>query len=315
MKKVYQYSDEGIFLNSYNSQTEAANIFNIDEGTIRKAIKNNTLTKGYYWSNDMQSNYLDDIPKETLESAKSKILLLDIEVSATIAYTFPVYKAYIKPEQIIEDWYVLCWSAKWLNDSNIIEGNIGSDEDDFNIIAEIWNLLDEAEIVVTHNVKFDVNKLNTRFLLHGFTPPSPYKVFCTLKSARKNFGFTYNKLDYLAKQLGSDGKYHTDFKLWIDCMARDLKALKLMQEYCNKDVLELEKVYLKIRSWDNQHPTVSILNESPELACTKCGSSNIEYSKDTYTNTRVYKLYRCNDCNGWSRSRVSENKINVLISK
>jgi len=46
-------------------------------------------------------------------------------------------------------------------------------EDDSGILREIWKMLDEADIVITQNGrKFDQKKLNARFILNGFKPPS-----------------------------------------------------------------------------------------------------------------------------------------------
>lgn len=250
---------------------------------------------------------------------KAKILLFDLETSPIISYHWNTRKQFIMPEQIIRDWTILTYAAKWLNDDTIYEGNAFEEEDldDFEIVSQLWSLVDECDILIAHNLKrFDKQKLNARFLYHGLPPTSPYKMVDTLEEARQNFGTTYHKLDYLAKFIGSDGKMeHSGFDLWKKCMDGDEESQKIMIDYNRKDVIELEKVYLALRSWDSRHPSVSIFNEDPSLACTKCGSHKLEYIKDTYTNTRVFKLYRCEDCGGYSRSRTSENKLTALMTQ
>lgn len=249
----------------------------------------------------------------------AKILLFDLETSPILANVWGVRKQFIQPNQIIRDLTILTYAAKWLGKPEIISGTAQDEEDfdDFIIVEELWHLLDEADIIVAHNLnKFDKKKINARFLVHGMTPPSPYKSVDTLTIAKTNFGTTYHRLDFLARFIGSDGKMeHEGMELWNKCMKGDETAWKTMLEYNEKDVLELEKVYLAIRSWNSRHPSIGIFKEDPSMCCTKCGSKNIEYKKDTYTNTRVFKLYQCNDCNGWSRSRSSQGKVTALMTQ
>lgn len=258
-------------------------------------------------------------PKVESQPKRAKILLIDIETSPILTWTFQTKKAYIQPEQIERDFSIMTYAAKWLNDDNMISGTSFNEEDfdDFNVTEEIWGLLDEADVVVAHNLnRFDRLKINARFLYWGLTPPSPYKCVDTLQIAKYNFGTTYKKLDFLSKFIGSEGKMeHEGFEMWKKCMHGDEESWNNMLAYNKVDVLELEKVYLALRPFDSRHPSVSIYNETPDFCCTKCGSKNIEYKKDTFTNTKVFKLYQCNDCNGWSRSRVAESKSKVLMTQ
>jgi len=252
-------------------------------------------------------------------SPKAKILLFDLETSPITAYVWKTIKEFIQPEQIIRDWTILTYSAKWLNEDKIFSGTAKNEKDfnDYNLVKEMWYLLDEADIIIAHNCnRFDRKRINARFLFHGLTPPSPYKVIDTLEIAKHNIGTTYGKLDFLAKYIGNEGKMeHEGFLLWRKCMEGDLVAWDTMSEYNKKDVIELEKLYLTLRPWDSRHPNLGVFKEDPNMCCTKCGSKNLEYMKDVYTNTRVYKLYKCNDCHGWSRSRTGQNKTKALITQ
>ena len=112
---------------------------------------------------------------------------------------------------------MLSWSAKWLDgklQSAVLESKEVLKEDDGRIVKKLWKLLDEADIVIAHNgEKFDIPKINSRFIIHGLNPPKPYKQIDTKKVAAKQFGFSSNKLDALAGYFGFPLKKDTDFEL------------------------------------------------------------------------------------------------------
>jgi len=310
MKTVFKYNRDEELVDEFPSQSAAAESINVDEASIRYAIRNSSLCGGFYWSNE-------NIQYET--KSRGKIFIFDLETSPIISYHFGVRKQFIQPDQIIRDWTILTYAGKFLGEDKIYSGTAKNQEDydDFEICNELWRLFDEADLIIAHNCsRFDKKKANARFLAHGMTPPSPYKVVDTLQIARTNFGTTYHRLDFLSKYLGYEGKMDNEgFTLWKKCMEGDLNAWDTMLEYNIQDVTELENIYLELRPWDSRHPSMSVFNEDPSMSCTKCGSHKLEYVKDTYTNTKVFKLYQCEDCNGWSRSRVGENKSKALMTQ
>ena len=76
----------------------------------------------------------------------------------------------------------------------------------------------------------------TLSLIHIFMPPTPYRQIDTLQVARKEFGFSSNKLDALAGYLGIEHKSETNFLLWKRCLAGEQEALDYMQAYNIKAV-------------------------------------------------------------------------------
>ena len=140
-----------------------------------------------------------------------KILLFDIETALMEVYVWGLYKQFISHNNIIKDkdgeeksWFVLSWAAKWLYDENVQSDIVTPKEarkrKDKRILKSIWKLLDEAEIVIGHNLdRFDIRKLNARFIDNDLDPPSPYKTIDTLKIARREFAFVSYKQDYLTK--------------------------------------------------------------------------------------------------------------------
>lgn len=70
------------------------------------------------------------------------------------------------------------------------------------MLKQIHALLNEADAVVHYNgAKFDIPTLNKEFILHGLPPPAPYKQIDLLRTARSQFKFPSNKLDYIAQAL------------------------------------------------------------------------------------------------------------------
>lgn len=205
---------------------------------------------------------------------------------------------------IVKDWLILCWSAKWLGEKEIYSSSLpkhknykNNRESDKYLIRPLWDLLNEADIVIAHNgIKFDRKKVNTRFVLNGMSPPSPYRMIDTLQLARREFSFTSNRLNDIGQMLGVGKKKETGgFNLWSSCLDGDMKSWRKMEDYCRQDVRLLERVYLKLRPFHQTHPKLEF------KGCHRCGSSNVQNRGFAYTNTSKYRRYQCTDCGGWGR--------------
>jgi len=170
-----------------------------------------------------------------------------------------------------------------------------------------------AEGYAMHNCdKFDIPRLNSRFIIHDLHPPLPYQSIDTLKHIRRQFGFTSNKLDYVNKLLNLERKTDTGgFELWERCMLGEQSALDEMEGYNINDVRILEETYLHIRPWIKPHPNMGlfILDEN-QHRCPSCGSADlIESGKGYYTTVNIYAALRCNNCGATARKRVAEVNI------
>jgi uncharacterized protein YprB with RNaseH-like and TPR domain len=240
-----------------------------------------------------------------------KVLFLDIETAPMLGYVWSLWDNNVGLNQLESDWYVLAWAAKWLGSKKIIymdQRDSKDIEDDKKILKELWKLIDEADILVTHNGKqFDEKKINSRFILHGFKPPSSYKHIDTCELAKRKFGFTSNKLEYLSCKLcknkkGSHKRY-PGFDLWKACLKGDNKAWAEMKKYNKLDVITLEQLYDKLIPWDSTI-NFNLYNESEENVC-KCGCT--EFAKNGYAYTQVSKFqrYKCKQCGAEVRGRVN----------
>lgn len=229
-----------------------------------------------------------------------RILILDIEVSPTIATVWGLFKQNIGIQSILGNSEVLTWAACWLGDDEVVYSHLGMTSKRL-MLREIYSLLEEADVVVTYNGdRFDLPILNQEFLLQGWTPPAPYKSVDLLKTMKRRFRGTSNKLDYWLKRLGIGKKMETrGHQLWLDCMNGDKNAFTEMSEYNIVDVIETEKLFNRIRSWIVNFPNMATFNG--EFACPNCGGKHLQKRGKYQTNTYTYQRYRCNSCGTWSR--------------
>lgn len=249
--------------------------------------------------------------KEEINTS-AKVLILDIETAPIMAYTWGIWNQNIQPNNIHTDWFCLTWAAKWLFEDKVYSGKLTSKEattqDDGRIIKGIWRLLNEADIVIAHNgIKFDIPKLNSRFIINKLHPPLPYQQIDTLQTIRRQFGFTSNKLDYVNQLLNLPRKKENDgMPLWINCYKGNAKSLKEMHDYNVTDVKILEDTYLRIRAWIKPHPNMGlfILDET-ESRCPTCGSNDLQAEGKEYkTTANSYELFRCGNCGANGRKRL-----------
>lgn len=253
------------------------------------------------------------------QSKFPKILIMDIETAPLKAYIWKRWKENISLDQTISEWFMFCWSAKWLFSaetmSNCVTPKESLNEDDSRIVKSLWKLIDEADIIITHNGdRFDIPKMNSRFLLAGLPPTTSYFSIDTKKISCTQFGFSSNKLDALAGYFGIEHKLDTNFNLWKRCLEGDKEALNYMETYNKKDVEILEEVYLKLRPWIKNHPNIGNFLELDTPVCSNCGHTEVDKLEDKYYYTSVgkYSIYRCPKCGAMSRGRktLKDSKLN-----
>tara|TARA_R100000306_G_scaffold52459_1_gene49307 strand:+ start:44 stop:937 length:894 start_codon:yes stop_codon:yes gene_type:complete len=239
-------------------------------------------------------------PVEYEENELPKILLLDIETSLMKVYVWGLYKQRIPHQNIISDWYVLSWSAKWLYD-DVVQSDVVTPEEavigeDKRVLNSIWKLLDEADIVIAHNGdRFDLRKLNWRFINKGIKPPTSSTTIDTLKVTRREFASPSYKLDFLTHNFKLQTKIKTSFQLWVDCMAGDKESLDKMVDYNMRDVDALEELYLRVRPYIKNHPNIGVLMDDD--ICPTCGSKHLQETNSVYlTSANKFPVYRCEKC-------------------
>jgi hypothetical protein len=249
-------------------------------------------------------NHKDKDPEE-YRPKPPKILLFDIETLPIECYTWGIWQQNIGLNMIKQDWTVASFAAKWLGDppNKVMYMDVRKEKnvrDDAKVLESIWKLMDEADILIGQNSKrFDVKKLNARFIQHGFQPPSSFKQIDTLEIAKKNFSFTSNKLEFTSDKLNKEYKKlkHNEFagfELWLECLKGNPKAWEAMEEYNKYDVLSLEEYYLTLAPWDSS-VNLQAYNEGYEHRC-KCDSTSFVKSGFHFTGNSKFQKWKCTEC-------------------
>lgn len=256
-------------------------------------------------------NRLAPIAPKVSKSVQACILTLDIETRPHEAYVWSLWKQNVGLSQLMERGHVMCFVAKWYGDKNII---FRSDHHDGHesMIQAAWDLLNEADLVVTYNgVAFDLPHLYREFALAGLTPPAPHKDIDLIKTVRKRFRFGSNKLANVVHELGVGGKMETGgFELWKGCIDGDPKAWDKMRRYNMTDVKITEKLYDRLRPWIQGHPHLGLWVEAngdgESWACPTCGHKALIHESDRTikTNVQQYRAFRCPKCGHQIRGNV-----------
>jgi len=245
-----------------------------------------------------------------------KTLVFDIELAPMTAYVWQRRDVNIALNMIQKDWSVIAWSAKWLGDpaSKIIyydQRNAKDVGNDKAILKPLWKLLDEADVVITQNGKnFDSPKLNARFIMYGWAPPSPYKHLDTYQIVRRVAKFTSNKLEYLTEKLCTKYKKlaHSKFpgmSLWNECLAGNMAAWDEMKRYNIHDVLATEELYDKVKAWAPQAMPSAFYVKDTSTECHTCGRNDKMRRKGIEMTKRgPAQKYQCQGCGAWTQGKV-----------
>ena len=189
---------------------------------------------------DHYSCYLSEVPEE-----REKIAFLDIE-SSNLDANFGIILCYC-----IKD-----GSSKKIFYDTITDKDIKKyppDKTDTRVVKSLINNLFKFNRVVCHyGCYFDIPFTRTRALICGvdFPPYGSLMQDDTWRIARNKLKLNSNRLEVVCRTLfGETQKTHLDGKYWIGAVRGDKKSLKYILDHNKKDVLDLEKVYNKIKDY------------------------------------------------------------------
>lgn len=239
-----------------------------------------------------------------------RILAWDIETRPIVPHgVWGLWDQNIGLNQIADPGGVMCFAARWHDDP---KSKIQFFSDYHNgheiMVQAAWDLFDEADALISWNGKgFDTKHMNREFLLQDLTPPSPFREIDLLLTARKQFKFPSNKLEFVSTALGLQGKVkHSGFDLWIRCLQGDPKAWAEMKKYNEQDVHLLIDLYDRMLPWITGHPNQNLYDGA---GCPRCGSDRLHKRGTTPVGLGLYQRYVCLACGSWSRSGKSLDRV------
>jgi DNA polymerase elongation subunit (family B) len=233
-----------------------------------------------------------------------KRLFFDIETSPNIGLFWEAgYKKTIHTDNIIKERAIICICYKWQGSNKTYSLKWDSKQSDKKMLEEFIKVANEAHELVGHNGdRFDLAWIRTRCLFHGIDLFPKYDTLDTLKVARSKFKFNSNRLDYISQFLGFEGKIKTSFGMWKDILLKnDKEAMSKMVEYCCEDVVQLEKVYLKLAPHFENKLHLGMMKGSRKHSCKECGEQEFKISGKRVTAAGYMKVQiQCKGCNKYS---------------
>lgn len=300
----------------------------------KEKAKEMALTSGKSWRkiakeigvakssvSDYLRKELGSQPQQVKEKKGPRILFYDIETAPLKAHLWSMWQQGVGLNQIESDWFMLSFCCKWADSDDVFyfdQRDAKNIEDDYELVLKLWHFLNEADIVVGQNSKrFDTKKANARFILNGLPKPSVYRQIDTLEIAKRQFGFTSNRLEYMTDKLCTTYKKskHKKFhghELWSECLKGNIEAWEEMEAYNRLDVLSLHELYDILSSWDNTLPNFDVyVDEVLDM-------DEWEENGFHYTNLGKFKKYRNKTTGVQRRSRVNlltkEKRENLLAN-
>lgn len=242
------------------SASEISNATGVGKSTITDFLRKETW-KGWWME------FGDSLKQaESIRSSVAKVLVLDIETSQMLLGGWGLFNQNYSIEQIEQDWTLISYSAKWLGEEGTTYSDI-TEKTEMVLLEELHALLDEADFMIAHNGRrFDLKKIKARMIINGMLPFSPVRVIDTLEIAKKEFGFTSNKLQYLTQTLCKSKIKSTHAKfagytLWKEFMKGNLEAIDEMRHYNIIDVESLEELYFILAPWSNSLPNFDVYSD------------------------------------------------------
>lgn len=243
-----------------------------------------------------------------------KILFLDIETSIPKVYTYGLYDQNISIANVIEHPRMIAFTAKWLGKKRIYAFS-EYHQSRKDMLQELWELLDESDLVIGWNSKnFDIKWIQGEFMVEGMAPPAPFKQLDLMQEVKRNARFLSNKLSYVSQRLLEDDKIdYSMAAMWIKVDNPDTpeaerkKEWDAMIRYARKDTALLEPLYKELLPWLKLPHPVS----TGENKCRNCGGFNLQSRGKAVTLNGSYSRLQCTSCGKWQRGTERRSDTNI----
>lgn len=267
----------------------------------------------WFVSSGVRRIYCRFCSKPFEKTGAPKVLLLDIETSTVRAEVMGTGEQRVTHQQITDDFYITSWAGKWLFKKEIFGQTVTPSEakarNDLRALKPLHVAMRNADFIITYNGdKFDLRKINWRYLIHDLPPIHRYNSIDLYKKMKSVFAPSSLALDFILKELGYDGKKHTDRDQWSKASNGDPQALKDRFEYNKQDVWLMEDLYPRVRGWFKTHPhfaaflqyyqefdeTLKISDD--EYRCNRCLNVIHKFRQTDKYQTPSGRFYRSGTC-------------------
>lgn len=227
-----------------------------------------------------------------------KTLIYDIEVSPSIAWVWATGKQVVNYNQLLDTGKIICIAYRYTDEPEGVVHSLHWDkkQSDKKMLKKFSKIIKQSDVIVGHNGDgFDKKWIQARLAYHNLPSILHSVTEDTLKQSRRSFKLPSYRLDFLCKYFNIAGKLSTTSTLWQDVVFKnDYESLKYMVEYCENDVIILDKLYKRMANYTTskiQMYPYAVNNKSNR--CRKCGGKHfIKYGYYTSNTRRL----RCNDC-------------------
>lgn len=247
-----------------------------------------------------------------------KRLFFDIETSPNIVLSWRTgYKLNIGHDSILQERGIICICYKWENEKEVYALTWDKKQNDKKMLQEFIKVAKSADQLIAHNGdRFDIKWVQTRCLYHRIPSFPKYQTLDTLKVAKSHFYFNSNRLDYIARFLGFDGKSDMSYSDWKEILLdKSQEAMDKMVAYCKKDVTLLEDVYKELAKYTEPKIHTGVLEGGEKWSCGHCGSEDVYCNKTKVTKMgTIRREMHCKSCGGYS-TISNKSYMNYLQEK
>lgn len=213
----------------------------------------------------------------TILRNRANVLYVDIETSKSIYYSYGrnVKSKWLSGDDLLQEYFIVSWVASYVGKDKYFGACVTGEEalqgTDKNILQPLYDLMSSADIIAGHNVDgFDIKRINTRFLLNGISPVMTAdgrkkKTIDTLKIARSVFAFEDNRLDWLCKRFGINGKDDISADDWRAVMKGSQETLDKIYKYNRGDVENGKALYNILAPYANKPAGWGVTSQSVDI--------------------------------------------------
>lgn len=259
--------------------------------------------------------------KDFYRGREANALILDYEVSETVATTFDTYKG--PSRRILKYPNIIAASWRFRGKSKIHTRILPDykgykpgimELDDRKLCEELYDVMKGSDVIIGQNVKgFDVKVARTRFLANGFNPTKEWQVEDTLQILWSQFKLPRNTLDEACRFVGIEGKGKMRYSDFIDgCYDGVMKDWEGMEKYNKNDVEITSAFYEKIGAWNPTGVNYNMYRRHGN-SCPFCGNEKAWRNGVRGGKTFLRQRYECQRCGkAWTGEMIANTREGTL---